>query len=204
MPKNMLAKALSFSHLTGASKKSEDKDEDKKAEQEEKDKDDQDREDGDARRAADDKDEHCAEDDDQDEGEDDDDKKKGKKSKKAEDDDDDENAEDDDDNDEEMRGKSAAASARRRERARCAAIFASPAAARNIPLTCKLAFATALPRKEAIDVLASAPAAPKGNADRQARNPNIGAGGTLAANSEQAIASRWDGHMKKAQGVRRR
>jgi len=41
-----------------------------------------------------------------------------------------------------MAGKNPTSAARRRERARCAAIFASPHAAGNVALAAKLAFAT--------------------------------------------------------------
>lgn len=82
-------------------------------------------------------------------------------SKKAEGDESDEEMRaesEEDDSDDEMRGKSAAAQARTRENARCAAIFADPAAASNLPLAASLAFGTRMPRAEAIDVLRGAAA----------------------------------------------
>lgn len=197
MPKNILARALSFSHLSGvAGKKADDKKDDKDMEVEDEEKKDQDREDGDARRAEDDgkdKDKDAAASDDKDDGKD---ENKGKRGKAA---DDDEECEDDD-SDEEMRGKSAEASARRRERARCAAIFASDHATGNVQLAATLAFNTTLTRKEALAVLRDTPPPRQSNAARQDRNPKVGAGGTLTANSSTAIASRWDAHFKKARG----
>jgi len=54
---------------------------------------------------------------------------------------------------EEMNGSGPAAAARRRERARCAAIFADPAAATAPELAAHLAFETAMPRAAAIATL---------------------------------------------------
>lgn len=74
------------------------------------------------------------------------------------------------DPDEEMRGDAPAAAARRRERARCAAILSAPEAEANPALARQLAFATALPRGEALAILkgAGAPAAKAGLSGRMA------------------------------------
>lgn len=69
------------------------------------------------------------------------------------------------------------------ERKRCAAIFAAPAAAGNVPQACVLAFATDLSAKQAIAVLASGGTAspPKGGslsaAMRSVQVPPLGGGG---------------------------
>jgi hypothetical protein len=195
MPANILARAaskLNFAHLTGASKKSEDKDDEKeKAEDKDDEQEDQNRDDGDAQSSS------ASDDDDDDKDDDKEKEKKSKKSKKA--DDDEPDAEDDDD-DEEMRGSNACAQARIRERARCAAILSSDAAARNIELACSLAFETTLPREQAIAVLSKSGSKTPMHAGRSARNPTIGAGGRPEANSPQAIAASWDAQMKKAKG----
>jgi hypothetical protein len=138
-------------------------------------------------------------DDDGNKGDPDDKDKDGKKSRRAEGDDTDPDADDDD---EEMHGKSAAANARRRERARCAAIFASPQAAGNAALACSLAFETTMTRQEALAVLASQPRrAPA--ADRSSGNPSIGPGGkqsTGAAATQDAWGKAFEAHgVKPAQ-----
>jgi hypothetical protein len=138
---------------------------------------------------------------------DDDDEPKGKKSKRASEDDDDDDEpkgkssrraeEDDDDDDEkhEMSGRSAAASARRRERARCAAIFASKAAAANPALAASLAFETTMTRKEALAVMRSQPA-PMRAVGREAYNPRLGPGGDIETGSK-SVANSWDAAFKK-------
>lgn len=141
---------------------------------------------------------------------DEDDKKaKGAKGSKA---DDDSNA-DEDDKDEEMRGNSAAAAARRREQARCAAIFASPAAGKNPVLAAKLAFETRQPRSEALAVLegipapaAAAPAATDGRAHHPARaagNPNIAPPGAPDKNAAADVQGAWASARKANQALRR-
>lgn len=122
------------------------------------------------------------------------------KSKKAEENPD--KKPDAEDDDEEMRGNSACAKARRRERARCAAIFASPAAANNPVLAANLAFQTSMSRKEALAVLESTPGARGTNPTRSAGNPNIG-GQAPAPSKQQAIASRWDDAFARVPGHRR-
>jgi hypothetical protein len=128
--------------------------------------------------------------------------RKEEEARRAEDNkDDDPSAEDDE---EEMRGKSAAARARRRERARCAAIFASPAAARNPVLAANLAFTTEMSRRSAIAMLEGTPApASASHATRAARNPNLSADGGAKPSQQQALAARWDANLKAANPHRR-
>jgi hypothetical protein len=200
--RTLAARGLSFAHLAGLTSKAkaeDDKpeDEDKKDAKAEDDKPEDDDKKEDAKRAdeGDDKKEAKAEDDKPDDEDDD-------KKAKAEDDEDKKEAKaDDGDDDEEMRGKSAVARARLREQARCAAIFASKAAARNPVLAANLAFTTRMSRQEALAVLEGTPA-PAGNSERSARNPNIG---TNAAKQspQQAMAARWDQNLKAANPSRR-
>jgi hypothetical protein len=90
------------------------------------------------------------------------------------------------DGEEEATAQAIAAAARQavvNERKRCAAIFADPAAAGNVPQACMLAFNTDLSAKQAIAVLASGNAAPpaKGgslsSAMRGVKVPPLGGGG---------------------------
>ncbi|MEX3817926.1 hypothetical protein AB3X93_05985 [Paraburkholderia sp. BR14262] len=202
-----VAGALGFAHFAkiGArARADDDKPEDERAEDDEQD--DSDRNDSNdngskgkkGRRADDCTDDPDAEDDDPDADDDpdNDDSGKGKKGKKAKgshagDEGDDEDAEDDDES--EMRGSSTAAAARRREQARCAAIFASKAAGRNLQLAANLAFNTRMTRKEALTVLESTPAPAQSIApDRAARNPRVGPGASSQPSSKQAVDSSWD------------
>ncbi|MBS1014482.1 hypothetical protein [Acetobacter persici] len=75
---------------------------------------------------------------------------KGKKAKADSDGDDDGDTDDEEDEKDDQ-----AKAARSRERARCAAIFASPSAARNLPGAAHLAFNTSLPRSQAVGILDS-------------------------------------------------
>lgn len=120
-------------------------------------------------------------------------KKEEEEAAKKSDEDDEDSDPDADDDEEEMRGKSHAARARRRERARCAAIFLSPIAAKNPALAANLAFATALPRKEALTVLENTPApAASSIAARAAANPNgLGMPTPEAPRGEAAIEQSW-------------
>jgi hypothetical protein len=106
--------------------------------------------------------------------------------------------EDEDDEAAEASGTGPLASARRRERARCAAIFACQAAAKNPVLAANLAFNTSMPRAEAIALLQDSPAASTTNRheDRAAKNPQLGTfgGGVVSG----APASRMVELMKKS------
>jgi hypothetical protein len=121
----------------------------------------------------------------------------------AQDDDEEEDKDDKDDDEMEMRGRSPAAKARRREQARCAAIFASRAAARNPVMAAHLAFRTRLPRKEAVAMLEATPA-PGLSTDRSLRNPRVGPGGSQELSSRQAVASSWDRAFEKVNPRARR
>ena len=111
----------------------------------------------------------------------------------------------DEKDDDDEKGNASALAARSRERARCAAIFASPAAGRNPVLAANLAFGTSLPRGTALTLLAATPppSAATGNPGRAARNPNVGAGASTAVTSGQAVASRWDVVLSKT-GAKKR
>ncbi|VVP61661.1 hypothetical protein PS870_06402 [Pseudomonas fluorescens] len=212
-----VASALSFAHLAGIGsmrgKKAragddddEGRNEDRAENNERDDDDDNDRENSDGKKSrkakqakadedADDDDEHAEDNDPDDDG--DDKKSRRAKGKKASNDDDDPDAEDDED---EMHGKSAAASARRRERARCAAIFGSRAAAKNPALAANLAFNTSMTRQQALNVLRDTPADSPTSNGRSARNPNLGAGGEQPPSRNANIEARWDRAMSKACG----
>lgn len=113
----------------------------------------------------------------------------------------------DDDKDEEMRGGSDAASARLREQARCAAIFASPAAAKNPVLAANLAFTTRMTRSEAVAILEATPSASAVapiNPNRASKNPSIGADGGAKQSPEQAALARWDANLSQAMGRARK
>jgi len=189
-----VANAFSFAHLgnigrSKASKAAAEDDEEKKDAKAEAEEDDDEKKDDKSAEGEDD--DASAEGDDPEKKDDDE-----KPSSKAED--------DDEDKDEEMRGKSAAAQARRREQARCAAIFASPAAARNPVLAANLAFKGRMPRREAIALLESTPApAAASHVSRSARNPQVGAGGDTKPTPQQAVAARWDHNLQAAAKGRR-
>lgn len=91
------------------------------------------------------------------------------------------------------------------ERERCAAIFASPAAAGNIALAAELAFNTEMPAAQVAAVLGKAAvhAVAPGNPSRAARNPNVGIGAAANHNGPQAAASRWD-HVMQSTAPKRR
>ena len=107
--------------------------------------------------------------------------------------------------DEEMSGEasSAANAARIRERARCAAIFAHPAAVANPQLAGELAFGTRLTRKEARAILAKMPE-PAAAAKTDLRTAmatqqpvRLGPGGEAPRDPGAAIAASWDNVLKK-------
>ena len=189
-----VANALSFAHLSGIGRKP------KAAAAEDK--------------PEDDKDKPAAEGDKPEDDEGDGEDKKSTKAATDDGDDDDPDGDNDDkkgaaaeDSDDEMRGNSAAAQARLREQSRCAAIFASPAAAKNPVMAAKLAFQTRMPRSEAVALLEGTPAptaAVPVNPSRAARNPNVGANGGAQVSPQQAAAARWDAHLKAATPAARR
>ena len=130
--------------------------------------------------------------------------KRGRKAKRAEDDPDDPSAEDDDpdaeDDEDELKGKSAAARARRRERARCAAIFGSKAAARNPVLAANLAFGTSMSRHEALALLKASPAGESagGASDgRASRNPSLGNSAGPSPSRQASVDARWERTMQR-------
>ncbi|MDW3683944.1 hypothetical protein RA280_19780 [Cupriavidus sp. CV2] len=199
--RSLAARGLSFAHLNGlsAKAKAEDNEEkkDARAEDEEEEKEKAESEDD---KKEDDKSTKAEEDEDEKEKAEEDDEKKGAKAE--EDEDSDPDAEDDDG---EMRGKSAVARARRREQARCAAIFASKAAARNPVLAANLAFKTRMTRAEAIATLEGTPApATAAHVNRATRNPSLGADGGAKPSPQQALAARWDANLKAANPSSRR
>jgi hypothetical protein len=204
--RSRVASALSFAHLAGIGKprsaedderREGESDEDyekrtgKKADDSDPDKTDQDRDNGDS---------HAEDEDDkQREGESDEDYDKRMKSKaKAADEDDEDKNKSEDDDDEEMRGNSACAHARRRERARCAAIFASPAAGKNPVLAANLAFGTSMSRKEALTILEGTPAPAAALRPRQ--NPSLGAGGEPTVTAKQKAENSMVAALQKASG----
>lgn len=88
-----------------------------------------------------------------------------------------------------------------RERARCAAIFGDPAAARNIQLAAKLAFGEAnVSAEQAIEIL-KAGSSSGGLAARMEgmKNPDLGPLGTAEA-GRGAVAASWDATMKNVNG----
>jgi hypothetical protein len=193
-----VASALSFAHLAGVGRtsakgKGKAEDDDKP----ERDHEDTSAEDDDDDKRCEDEDTGAkgkAEGDDDDKG--DDDKKDGKaksKGKAASD-------EDDDDEKDEDKAKAAAMT----ERKRCASIFASPAASKNVQLACELAFNTDLTSAQAIAILEKSPSASSNFAERSARNPRVGAGGGSQPNSEQAISASWDAAFAKVTPKSRR
>lgn len=96
------------------------------------------------------------------------------------------------------------AQARAAERARCAAIFAAPAAAQNTALAAHLAFETDLTAEQAIGALALGGKAGSGLASRMAHapNPSLGTGGTPKphADSADALAAQITSSARIARG----
>lgn len=97
------------------------------------------------------------------------------------------------DEDEEMFGTGPIADARLRERARCEAIVCSAAGLRNPALARTIAFAGRIPRKEAIALLESTPAAALVDSRNQARadrNPRVGSPTSGEAPVREVAANR--------------
>ncbi|RIW00983.1 hypothetical protein D2T81_19425 [Azospirillum brasilense] len=90
----------------------------------------------------------------------------------------------------------AAARARQDERARCAAIFADPAAAGRVAMAATLAFTTDLTAEQAVAVLKTAPAASTTTA--QAGNPFAAAMGALGNPDVGTDTSGGDGDDPQA------
>jgi hypothetical protein len=162
-----ITSALGFAHLLGlpaaAAARVDDDKEDKK------DPDADDGDDGDDAKA-DDSDKDDKKDAKADDGQEPDDEKDESKAKSKA------GAEDGDDEDDSDKEKAA----RQSERARCAAIFASPAAATRPDMAAHLAFNTGMSSKAAVEMLgaiAAGGAAPRGLASRMASTsiPNVGA-----------------------------
>lgn len=150
----------------------------------------------------------------EDTGETDDEKKeredreaKRSKAKGAADDADPDEDGDDDSDKEEMRGHSTIARARARERGRIAAIMASPQALQNPGMALELACNTMMSRDEAVGVLARAPAPAR--AERAARNPSLGPGGSVtgpqggSAPEGGQIQQMWGKAFERFTGARR-
>lgn len=96
------------------------------------------------------------------------------------------------------------AQARAAERARCRAIFASPAAARNVAMAAHLAFDTDLTAAQAIGLLNTVPSSNGlGARMADAPNPQLGAGTPpkAAASSPEAVAAGMLAAARKARGA---
>ncbi len=86
---------------------------------------------------------------------------------------------------------------RKSERHRCAAIFASPLAARNTALAAHLAFNTGLSSKAALGILKDTPAgSTAASQSRERSNPRVGQDG--GRTGPGAAAKGWDVAMNKA------
>lgn len=198
-----------FAHLLGrnaeakAKRAEDDKDDDKDAKARADDGDD-DGDDKDAKAKAraeddsDDKDKDArAEDGDDDDKKDDD--KKSRKAKKA-------RADDGDDNDDDSDARAQGA---REMQARCAAIFGSEHAVKNLAQTAQLAFGTNLPAAQCIDILkvgaspAAAPQARRNTLDERMANvktPAVGASDATPPAGKQGLAAQIVAAGKKARG----
>jgi len=224
-----IGNALSFAHLAGIGMKKKADSEDDPEKERESERDHEDETDGakKGKRAKAEEDREREKEDidaEEEEGDDDDKEKKGKKAKKAkaEGEEDDEEACDDkrgkkgkraksegkdDENDEEdedveMRGSSPIAQARLREQRRCAAIFASSAAAKNPVLAANLAFCTRMTRTEALAVLEATPAASAAQV-RTRHNPDVGTGASASLTTKQAVDKSLDLAFSKVAGRRK-
>ena len=94
------------------------------------------------------------------------------------------------------------AAGRAEERKRCASIFASPAAARNVALAAELAFGTDMAAERVVAVLGKAPS--QASADRASRNPQAVSRGSREEHPGAAVASSWDAALQKAAGTFKR
>lgn len=110
------------------------------------------------------------------------------------DDDDTDETDDGDDGEDAKKGaRKAAARARKMERARCASIFASPAAAGNVELAAKLAFTTDLSASAAKAILEATPARGHGLRDRMAGAPQtrVPPGSGKTSGGQAATDAMW-------------
>lgn len=116
------------------------------------------------------------------------------------------NADDEAGDDEDMADDrdDAARAARARERARCAAIFGDKAAGLNPALAASIAFGTALPRSQALNVLRNGAAAAQprepGLSDRMAGMEHLRTSGAAAPKpgGRQAVDAGWDAAARRA------
>ena len=92
------------------------------------------------------------------------------------------------------------------ERSRCAAIFASPAAAGNIELTAELAFNTDMTPEQASGVMAKSKSGgvQAASVARFARNPNVGVGAATELSSAAATAQLLDKAFGRVNPQRKR
>lgn len=153
-------------------------------------------------------------DDEGDKTDDDDDDDRSASAGDDDDDDDEENraaADDDDDDEEEQpsRGKKAKGArsqaalsdykrGRQAERKRCAAIFGSQHAAKNIPQAAELAFNTTLSAEAAIGILKTAGPGGSNSGSRSRVNPDLGADGDEQARRGGGASGSWSRSFAKA------
>ena len=85
---------------------------------------------------------------------------------------------------------------RQAERQRCAAIFGSPHAAKNIPQAAELAFNTTLSADAAIGILKTA--GPAGSGSRSRVNPDLGSDGDRGDRAAGGTGKAWGSAIAKA------
>ncbi len=195
MTTNGSASALTFAHLSGVSaSRSKAKGDDDKDSRD----DGQNRDDGDSRAQSDDDDPEAESDkptgDDRKDDDDDTDKPRSSRRAKAGKGE----SDDDGDGDEDRRDDKA----RKAERARCGAILASPYAAHDFPLACRLAFATGMAARDAIAFMHDVRPAPNSAASRASRNPSIGPSAGDRPNQASATVDRMAARMRAAAGIK--